>query len=500
MMLKRWNTYRVLWSLLVLPAAWFGPEHGSWSLEDQLRRLDFCTHGDSLARTHNSVVVADLGVTPLATALHRGAHAFGERPYRLLFAIIAVGAGWLCAAGGYAAAWLLIPLTLSAIIPGEYGLTLLLVWPLLYLLTRDKRPGAAQIAVAAVAGAVATALSPLLIPVIVILLFQAGARGWSREAIIAAGCWGIVASFLSAEFASHLPLFAAPSGESILMNLRRVAGMDSDPVWSGVVLASWLMGTLLMTRNGTVPRTAGGGLLAVGFGVFQHRLWSAALTSGQIDGQISLLALAPWILLAGLPPYRRRPTGVALLLALLFGVLALRIPEDPQALPVAAAVLLPLWLIDLKKNGRDRGPAFVSLLLLTALNTAAFSAIVYDRAQATADHVRLLEPRAGSPLVISPPKLGFEVAPLWRQREIYGAHDRDQLLATALEFRQTHVDTFYLLLDAHYPLYVETFPGGKPAWPTQMTVTNGGTIHRTQRRLYQLVTNPTDSLWQQWEQ
>jgi hypothetical protein len=492
--IPRWYVYGALWTAALVVAALLWPDRASWSSEDQWRRLDFTVQADSSAR--NTIDVGDLGVPPLAAAMHRTLHAAGERTYRLTVTALAISGALLLTLTAHPAAWLLLPFAMSALIPGEYAVITLLAWPLLLLLTGARRPGGLGVALAAVLAAPAAALAPSLIPVIIVLLFQAGACGWSREAIFGALGWGVTTAFLTTEFAAKLPITAALSWPNLTGNLRMLASLDTNAVVSIVILLSWAVGVYALRREARAWRIAGGVVLAVGGGWYIVRLWMGPAFSAQLADHVSLVALAPWILLSGFPPYRGRSLLLPIAIAVGFVLCALHPPDDPLALPVSAAVLLPLWLMDLKKNDRDRGPAFVGLVMLTLLNTLSFAVAIGDRAAETASHVRLLEPRTGSPLLIAPPELGFEVAPLWNQREVYGVHDQADLFGAASAFRHSGVDTFYLLLEAHDPLYVQTFPNAKPVWPNQMTVTNGGVLHPSQLRLYKLVTNPTDSLWQ----
>jgi len=237
------------------------------------------------------------------------------------------------------------------------------------------------------------------------------------------------------------------------------------------------------------------GVLCVWVAWYQYRLWSATLPPLALRGENSMLATFPWVALLLMPPYRGRRALQLAGIAILIAVALVPIWEGVHWGPRLLLFTLPLLLMDLWRSDLVRGWALNVLLLLTAIQGLSSAVLVYARSSEIADRIRYCKSYLGTPAICPTTSESADLAALWKDHEFFGTADAEELRQLLIEFRFEKLDTAWLCLKANDPLYTETLPAAKPAWPHRMTVFRAGKLYKTQWRVLELVMNRSDSLW-----
>ena len=526
-----------VWTVAMLALALLFPVPGGWTIDDGVK-LIAATQGkgvwaeflaDGPVRSQLSVPAAFPPLHPPFAVRTEGGVAFGFAPLtRAYFALLggnalalrlSLVAGalllWLLLERkGLRFAFLLLPLTFYGFAPWEHVLSWMMMWPMIWMALGQESVSRAR----AIAIGISAAIAILLRPETAVMTAAMAGYLICRKRFVPAGLVTATAALVLAGFAAlhratgHESLLAQVQlnvsnavfdGDWLTERTRAVAEllfrMDRN-VWVAILLINifWL-GYATLKRGDTQKKRhyqiAGVILLVLWCGIYQYRLWSHPLPPLALLGANSLLVAAPWVIVLLRPPYRGRP-GLLLAAICIAVVLAvLPVWEGVHWGPRLLLFVVPLLVIDLYQTKRGEGLTFAVLLAMTLIQTASSGVLAYARNRELADRHERLEKKVGDVVICPTMSQCVDLAPLWEDREFFTAVNERELKQLLIEFRRINVDTCWLHLEAHDPMYVKTFPDARPVRPYRMTVVQAGSIYKTQWRVYELAMNAQDTLW-----
>ncbi len=526
-----------VWAVALVVMALLLPRPGGWTIDDGVKRIAATVgHGFWAEQVPDGPLRASLddpaafppldspfaervpggftiGFSPLTRAWFHVFEAH-DLALRLAIALAAILLWAVLEMNGFALAFLLLPLTFYGLTPWEHGWSWLLLWPLVWVTLVRPSSKSTWNFVAGLLAAPAMLLRPetsvLVVAMIGYLVYRKQYR--SLLLLFSGGALALLSHALLHTVTGSEPLLA-----QVQLNLARIHSvtgwlhgrvdtfyalffrMDRQPGLSWAMLATFVLAVVLIGWHERRPRRAflvtGIVLLTAWTVVLQYRVWSHPLPPYIIMMGNSLFTALPWTAVLVRPPYRGR---TALLLAIVCAVVVAFVTPVWNGVHWGPRLLLfvaPLLVVDLYQTKRARGWMFAALLGVAAVQTLSSAVLVYARDKELADRNQRLSQKLGRVVVCSHSTQCADLAPLWPGREFFTANDRRALRQLLIQFRERDVDTCWLHLAAQDPLYVETFPEGKPVWPHRMTVLNAGTLYKTQWRVYELAVNAKDSSW-----
>lgn len=524
----------------MIGAAFLFPTHGSWTIDDSVKRIaaaegtgfwaermpdgpvrsaldrpeDFDPLPVLFARRCDGGL--EFGFAPLTRALFKLTHRAGDRFTRVAVALTAVFCWLVFARAGAVWSFLLLPLTFYGLVIWEHALSWLLLWPLVQRTLDDEAASWRNDVPAAVCFAVSVLLRPetaILGGVLGVYLLVK--KRWTQAVCFALGGGGALALFLWIHDATseasafvqvemNLPVMA--SGGFVnwigvrlgaaciqLLSMHRL-------VFTSVILLMLLAGGIWMVRRADLQKkrvllTGGWILLGCWLVCYQVWIWRCPLPPLAMLSGASLAACLPWIAVSFLPPFRNRTGFHLAVISMLIAILLIPQWWGVHWGPRLLLFIIPLFVYDLTKSGRMRGWLFGALLTLTAALSLGSAVLAYARHVEVADKIRHLKSRLGSPVVCPNADQCADLAGLWEGREFFTAGTSRQLRQLALEFRRLGVTEFQLHAEQGDSLYRAAFPLGKPVVINAIESFSAGRLYQTGWTVWNLNFAAQDTLW-----
>jgi len=447
------------------------------------------------------------GFSPYARLFTRLESWFSRRAMIVVSTAIAVGVGWLLYGAGLGWGFLLLPLTFYGFVPWEHGAALCVtVTALAAVFVKDKLTAWAALASGALL-AVAAALRPehlmLLAAAVLYLLLERRYRDSMLTVIGGAGA-GVVLVLLAGvdEVIRQTVLNRDAAGCRIsgMMDSVMDVGFAMGPsVVMAVVLCVILLLSLSLLEKENSPRVlriiGWGGVVLYAFSVVRL-VWGSDYPPFAMLATGSFAFAMPWVLWLFVSKAAWNTKAMTYATAVLILGIAL-LPQStgvhwgPRLLLFSA----PLFLIAFYGAGLHRRKAFVALVVLGLVQTVSSGVLVYARYVETTDHVKLLTPQGGTPMITTTRAQAIDLAPKWQDYEFFTVSTPQELKNLLVEFYQLRQDSAWLHLPSSDSLFIQTFPDNRPVWPHKMSIFNFGSLCKSQWRLYQLVMNRADPAW-----
>lgn len=488
-----------LWGLLLLFLVLAMPRDGVWTIDDGVKLVGaqsakpgwHVSLEDGPMRAALRDPAAYLPFRPPFALREDGHLRLGFSPWTMalwgLMAKMGAVALMLLPVLGSLAVWLLLrrwgraaeevvfflPLTFYGLMLWEHSVALALEAAGLVLLFHGGRPTTSSVSLAAMllgAGALLRPEAALLVPVIFIWLWRReGVRPALLLLLVSALFLAAGLSVSRAEGSSLIPTqvqlnfqFSGAASESFWQALLERGqafwvlcfAMDENAWISLGLLLLLCAGSLLLflgeRRRAAQLCTLGCAALLIWLATVLFRLWTHPLPPVALLSRNSVLYAFPWVLFFFF--YRTGEGRPFLRAALAFGLLVFLTAPVFRGVHWGPRLLLPalpllfLAYIHMKERITRPGWLWHSLVALTVVQTLSSAALVYGRKAETAERVDLVRSRVQTPLVVPSQSQVADLAPLWREVEMFTAASPSTLRRFIADARRAGMQNYWLLL------------------------------------------------------